>query len=157
MHFFAWPLLYSQALLPRKLFDLDEIRHTHSGGVWIITWKVSICYVLCDLRFSDWKQNSRVGWAFLEICAFLAWPLLYSQALLPRKLFDLDEIRHTHSGGVWIITWKVSICYVLCDLRFSDWKQNSRVGWASLEICAFLGWPLFSSLAILPWKLLDLD
>ena len=75
-----------------------------------------------------------------EYVKLLARPLFSSKALIPWKLFDLDEIWHTHSGGTWIKTCKVSTCYKPHQLRFWDWKQSrSSISW---NLC-FFGWTAF--------------
>ena len=59
-----------------------------------------------------------------------------------------------HSRGDWLITCKLSRSFALLDSRFWEWKQS----WlsSSWSFC-FLVWPLFSSLALVPWQLIDLD
>ena len=56
--------------------------------------------------------------------------------------------------GDWLITCKLSRSYALLDSRFWEWKQSCSS--SSWSLC-FLVWPLFSSLALIPWQLIDLD
>ena len=149
--FLVWPLFSSLALIPWQLIDLDEIRHTHTTVDWLITCKFSTSYALLDSRFWYWKQScSSSSWS---LC-FLVWPLFSSLALIPWQLIDLDEIWHTHSKVDSLSTCKLSTSYPPLDSRFCDWKQSrSSISW---NWC-FLVWPLFSSLALLPWKLSDMD
>ena len=72
--------------------------------------------------------------AFKKYVNFLARPLFSSLALLPWKLFDLDEFWEKHSGDDWLTTCKLSTSYDPLD---SDFVIGSRVGRASRKICAF--------------------
>ena len=141
----------SLALIPWQLIDLDEVWHTHSRVDWLSTCKLSTSYPTLVSRFCDWKQSrSSISWS---LC-FLVWPLFSSLALIPWQLIDLDELWHTHSRGDWLITWKPSRSYALLDSRFWEWKQSwSSSSWS---LCFLVG-PLFSSLALIPWQLIDLD
>ena len=145
------PLFSSLALIPWQLIDLDEIWHTHSRVDWLSTCKLSTSYAPPDSRFCDWKQNRS---SISGSLCFLVGPLFSLLALIPWQLIDLDELWHTHSRGDWLITCKLSRSYALLDSRFWEWKQS----WlsSSWSFC-FLVWPLFSSLALVPWQLIDLD
>ena len=149
--FLVWPLFSSLALLPWKLSDMDGTWHTHSRFDWLSTCKLSTSYPPLDPRFCDWKQSrSSISW---NSC-FLVGPLFSSLALIPWQLIDLDEIRHAHTTVDWLSTCKFSTSYALLDSRFCYWKPSrSSISW---NWC-FLVWPLFSSLALLPWKLSDMD
>ena len=149
--FLVGPLFSLLALIPWQLIDLDELWHTHSSGDWLITCKLSRSYALLDSRFWEWKQSwSSSSWS---LC-FLVWPLFSSLALVPWQLIDLDEIRHTHTTVDWLSTCKFSTSYALLASRFCYWKQSRSS--SSWSLC-FLVWPLFSSLALVPWQLIDLD
>ena len=149
--FLVGPLFSSLALIPWQLIDLDELWHTHSRDDWLHTCKISTSYALLDSRFRDWKQSrSSISWS---LC-FLVPPLFSSLALIPWQLIDLIEIRHAHTTVDWLSTCKFSTSYALLDSRFCYWKPSrSSISW---NWC-FLVWPLFSSLALLPWKLSDMD
>ena len=74
--------------------------------------------------------------------------------LLPWRLLDLDDFWHTHSWSNWRATCKVSTSWAPFDSRFCPWKQSkSGISWNLI----FLVWPLFSSLALLPWESFVLD
>ena len=145
------PLFSSLALIPWQLIDLDELWHTHSRGDWLTTCKISTSYALLDSRFRDWKQSrSSISW---NSC-FLVGPLFPSLSLLLWQLSDSDGIEHKYSRGDWLITCKLSRSYALLDSRFWEWKQSwSSISWS---LC-FLVRPLFSSLALIPWQLIDPD
>ena len=149
--FLVGPLFSSLALIPWQLIDLDELWHTHSRGDWLTTCKISTSYALLDSRFRDWKQSrSSISW---NPC-LLVGPLFPSLSLLLWQLSDSDGIEHKYSRGDWLITCKLSRSYALLDSRFWEWKQSrSSISWS---LC-FLVRPLFSSLALLPWQLIDLD
>ena len=149
--FLVVPLFSSLALIPWQLIDLDEFWHTHSRGDWLTTCKPSTSYALLDSRFWDWKQSrSSISW---NSC-FLVGPLFPSLSLVLWRLSDSDGIGHKYSRGDWLITCKLSRCYALLDSRFWEWKQDwSSSSWS---LC-FLVRPLFSSLALIPWQLIDLD
>ena len=149
--FLVWPLFSSLALIPWQLIDLDEIWHTHSRVDWLSTCKLSTSYAHLDSRFGDWKQSrSSISWS---LC-FLVGPLFSSLALIPWQLIDSDEIRHAHTTVDWLSTCKFSNSYALLDSRFCYWKPSrSSISW---NWC-FLVWQLFSSLALLPRKLSDMD
>ena len=149
--FLVWPLFSSLALIPWQLSDSDGIEHKYSRGDWLITCKLSTSYPPLDPRFCDWKQSrSSISW---NSC-FLVGPLFSSLAFIPWQLIDLDEIRHAHTTVDWLSTCKFSTSYALLDSRFCYWKPSrSSISW---NWC-FLVWPLFSSLALLPWKLSDMD
>ena len=149
--FLVWPLFSSLALIPWQLIDLDEVWHTHSRVDWLSTGKLSTSYPPLDSRFCDWKQNrSSISWS---LC-FLVRPLFSSPALIPWQLIDLVEFLHTHSRIDWLSTCKLSTSYPPIDSRFCDWKQNrSSISWS---LC-FLVRPLFSSPALIPWQLIDMD
>ena len=145
-HFFS-----SLALIPWQLIDLDEVWHTHSRVDWLSTCKLSTSYHPLDSRFCDWKQSrSSIWWS---LC-FLVGRLFSSLALIPWQLIDLDEFWHTHSRVDWLSTCKLSTSYAPLDSRFCDWKQSRSSIWWSL---CFLVGRLFSSLALIPWQLIDLD
>ena len=145
------PLFSSLALIPWQLIDLDEFWHTHSRVDWLSTCKLSTSYALLDSRFCYWKQSwPSISWS---LC-FLVRLLFFSLALIPWQLIELYEFWHTHSRGDWLTTCKLSTSYALRDSRFWDWKQSrSNISWNS----CFLVGPLFSSLALIPWQLIDLD
>ena len=149
--FLVRPLFSSLALIPWQLIDLDEVWHTHSRVDWLSTCKLSTSYPPLDSRFCDWKQNrSSISWS---LC-FLVRPLFSSPALIPWQLIDLVEFWHTHSRVDWLSTCKLSTSYPPIDSRFCDWKQNrSSISWS---LC-FLVRPLFSSPALIPWQLIDMD
>ena len=149
--FLVWPLFSSLALIPWQLIDLDEIWHTHSKVDSLSTCKLSSSCPPLDSRFCDWKQSrSSISWS---LC-FLVQPLFSSLALLLWQLSDSDGIENKYSRGDWLITRKLSRSYALPDSRFWEWKQSwSSSSWS---LC-FLVWPLFSSLALIPWQLIDLD
>ena len=149
--FFVRPLFSSLALIPWQLIDLDEIWHTHSRVDWLSTCKLSTSYAPPDSRFCDWKQNRS---SISGSLCFLVGPLFSLLALIPWQLIDLDEFGHTHTRGGWLTTCKVSTSYALLDSRFWDWKQSrSSISWNS----CFLVGPLFPSLSLIPWHLIDLD
>ena len=149
--FLVGPLFSSLARIPWQMIDLDELWQTHSRGDWLTTCKISTSYALLDSRFRDWKQiRSSISW---NSC-FLVGPLFPSLSLLLWQLSDSDGIEHKYSRGDWLITCKLSGSYALPDSRFWEWKQSwSSSSWS---LC-FLVWPLFSSLALIPWQLIDLD
>ena len=130
---------------------MDGTWHTHTTVDWLSTCKFSTSYALLDSRFCYWKQSwPSISWS---LC-FLVRPLFFSLALIPWQLIELYEFWHTHSRGDWLTTWKLSTSYALRDSRFWDWKQSrSSISWNS----CFLVGPLFSSLALIPWQLIDLD
>ena len=124
---------------------------THSRVDWLSTCKLSTSYAPLDSRFCDWKHSrSSISWS---LC-FLVGPLFSSLALIPWQLIHLDEFWHTDRRGDWLTTCKPSTSYALLDSRFWECKQ----GWSSSSwsLC-FLVRPLFSSLALIPWQLIDLD
>ena len=85
---------------------------------------------------------------------FLVGPLFSSLALIPWQLIDLDELWHTHTTVDWLSTCKLSTSYAPLDSRFCDWKHSrSSISWS---LCFLVG-PLFSSLALIPWQLIDPD
>ena len=149
--FLVGRLFSSLALIPWQLIDLDEIRHTHTTVDWLSTCKLSRSYALLDSRFWEWKQScSSSSWS---LC-FLVGPLFPSLSLLLWQLSDSDGIENKYSRGDWLITCKLSRSYALLDSRFWEWKQSwSSISWS---LC-FLVRPLFSSLALIPWQLIDLD
>ena len=102
-----------------------------------------------EILWLEKQSRSSISWS---LC-FLVRPLFSSLALIPWQLIDLDEVWHTHSRVDWLSKCKLSTSYPPLDSRFCDWKHSrSSISW----ILCFLVEPLFSSLALIPWQLIDL-
>ena len=103
-----------------------------------------------EILWLEKQSRSSISWS---LC-FLVRPLFSSLALIPWQLIDLDEVWHTHSRVDWLSKCKLSTSYPPLDSRFCDWKHSrSSISW----LLCFLVEPLFSSLALIPWQLIDLD